>query len=78
MQLSIARARTVRDYLIGKGIGETRLVGVGYGETRPIADNNTAEGRAANRRVIFNTVESERQWQELKAIQTRQEKKYGR
>jgi peptidoglycan-associated lipoprotein len=45
------RASSVRDYLVSRGIAANRLRTVSYGEERPIADNNTAEGRAMNRRA---------------------------
>jgi outer membrane protein OmpA-like peptidoglycan-associated protein len=49
--LSQRRAEAVRDYLIGKGISASRLRAKGYGEDRPVASNDTLEGRAKNRRV---------------------------
>ena len=49
--LSAARAEAVRAYLIEKGISEERLAAKGYGPDEPIASNDTAEGRRANRRV---------------------------
>jgi outer membrane protein OmpA-like peptidoglycan-associated protein len=49
--LSEKRAAAVRKYLIGKGVPETRLSAAGYGQEQPIADNKTAKGRSANRRV---------------------------
>jgi OOP family OmpA-OmpF porin len=52
-QLSQRRADAVRNALIRDyGISANRLSAVGYGEERPIADNRTAAGRSANRRVI--------------------------
>ncbi|MCA9558799.1 MAG: OmpA family protein, partial [Myxococcales bacterium] len=53
LTLSNNRAREVRIYLIGKGVDEKRLTSKGYGETRPIATNETEQGRAQNRRVDF-------------------------
>ena len=53
LKLSQARAESVRDYLIAKGISSDRMVAKGYGETQPIADNRFAAGRAQNRRVEF-------------------------
>ncbi len=52
-QLSQSRADAVRDYLVSKGVSITRLSTSGLGEEYPVADNNTAEGRALNRRVEF-------------------------
>ena len=49
--LSKNRALTVRNYLISQGIAGERVQYEGYGFDRPIAPNNTEEGRAANRRV---------------------------
>ncbi len=51
MELSQARAEAVREYLVSRGIAADRIVAKGYGETRPIADNDSPEGRANNRRV---------------------------
>ena len=53
-RLSQKRAESVRRYLVGQGVGGDRMVSIGYGEDRPIEDNRTAEGRAANRRVEFH------------------------
>lgn len=52
-KLSEQRAKAVYDYVIGKGIPADRLRYKGYGESQPIADNNTATGRAKNRRTVF-------------------------
>ncbi len=49
--LSKRRAASVVDFLVSQGIASARLQSQGYGETKPIAPNNTPEGRAANRRV---------------------------
>jgi OOP family OmpA-OmpF porin len=49
--LSEARATAVKTYLTSKGIQAGRLNAEGYGDDNPKADNNTAEGRAKNRRV---------------------------
>ena len=49
--LSEERATAVLNYLVERGVDKKRLKAVGYGLTKPIADNNTEEGRAKNRRV---------------------------
>ena len=51
--LSQNRAKSVYDFLIGKGITATRLSYKGYAATKPIADNKTVEGKAKNRRTEF-------------------------
>ncbi len=51
--LSERRAQSAADFMITAGIDAGRIVTVGYGEDRPIADNDTAAGRAQNRRVAF-------------------------
>jgi len=51
--LSQARAEAVRNYLTGKGIPAETLVASGSGPDRPIASNDTVEGRARNRRIEF-------------------------
>ena len=56
-KLSERRANSVRTYLTNKGINPSLLDSVGYGESRPVATNDTAEGRAKNRRVEFKVVE---------------------
>ena len=51
--LSLARASTVRNYLIDKGIPVESLSASGAGPDQPVASNDTAEGRAKNRRIEF-------------------------
>jgi len=53
MKLSSERALAVMNYIISKGVDGSRLSSSGFGELSPIADNNTAAGRAQNRRVQF-------------------------
>lgn len=55
-QLSLNRAMSVRNYLVGNGIDQRRLTTYGYGESQPIADNNTASGREQNRRVELKII----------------------
>ena len=50
-KLSERRADAVAQYLEGQGLRNDRVITVGAGETRPVASNDTAEGRQANRRV---------------------------
>lgn len=52
-KLSTNRAKAVVDYLISKGIATTRLTYKGLGSSKPIADNNTEEGKQKNRRTEF-------------------------
>ncbi len=51
--LSEARAKSVVDYLAQSGIAGERVEARGYGANRPVASNETAEGRAQNRRIEF-------------------------
>jgi outer membrane protein OmpA-like peptidoglycan-associated protein len=57
--LSERRARAAADYLSRQGVAATRLRSLGRGETEAIATNDTAEGRAENRRVEIAIVASE-------------------
>ena len=49
--LSLRRAKSVVTYLIAQGVNHENLSAMGYGQEQPIADNDTAEGKAENRRV---------------------------
>jgi len=56
-KLSQRRAEAVRAFLIDEGVAPERLVAAGFGEQRPVAQNDTDEGREENRRVEFNVLE---------------------
>jgi len=56
-QLSQSRANAVRNYLAQSAGDGSRLIAVGYGHRRPLEDNDTAEGRQANRRVHFTVLQ---------------------
>ncbi|MBL4710259.1 MAG: PD40 domain-containing protein [Flavobacteriales bacterium] len=58
MKLSHERAKSVRTYLVKSGISSERLQAKGYGETQPVAENETEEGRKANRRTEFVILEN--------------------
>lgn len=57
MRLSRLRAEAVAQYLASKNILQKRIRSVGYGETRPVASNETAEGKHRNRRIEFAVVQ---------------------
>ncbi len=54
--LSRNRAASVREYLVEQGIKPSRLVSKGYGETKPVATNDSDDGRQENRRVEFKVM----------------------
>jgi flagellar motor protein MotB len=56
LTLSQQRADAVRAQLITMGIDGSRLTTKGFGDTQPISDNNTIEGKANNRRVVFTKI----------------------
>ncbi|MDD2635247.1 MAG: OmpA family protein [Bacteroidales bacterium] len=58
-ELSKSRAKTVVDYFIDKGIEKDRLTYEGYAYEKPIADNDTDEGRQLNRRVEFKVLSND-------------------
>ncbi len=53
LDLSAARAETVRGYLVNKGVKAESLAAVGFGQTRPIDNASTLEANAKNRRIEF-------------------------
>jgi outer membrane protein OmpA-like peptidoglycan-associated protein len=57
LRLSENRAKAVAEWLISKGTKTERISYKGFGNTKPIADNNTSEGRAKNRRIEFEVVQ---------------------
>ena len=66
MTLSKNRAYAVTNYVIQKGISQSRLTTNWFGESQPLHDNNTAEGRAKNRRVNIAILPNEKMIQDAK------------
>lgn len=64
MALSEKRAMSVRDFLTGQGIAKDRISYAGYADTQPVDTNETAEGRANNRRTEFRVVRMEKEPEE--------------
>lgn len=58
--LSTNRAQGVADYISNHGVSYDRITFEGFGSSRPVADNNTAEGRQRNRRVEILLMETDR------------------
>ncbi len=58
VKLSEARVRTVKEYILSKGISAYRVIGKGFGGIQPIASNETEETRKLNRRVEFEILEN--------------------
>jgi OOP family OmpA-OmpF porin len=59
LDLSKRRAQTVMKWLTDKGVAASRLTAKGFGESSPVADNETAAGRALNRRVEIRDITKE-------------------
>lgn len=60
--LSVSRAQSVAYNLNSRGVSGERLLTSGYGETRPVASNNSASGKAKNRRVELRIVPQQSQF----------------
>lgn len=56
MELSKNRANSVKDYLMGQGVPESKIISEWFGQEKPIADNKTTAGRQKNRRVEMKIV----------------------
>jgi OOP family OmpA-OmpF porin len=56
LDLSDARAKSVKEYLVGKGVDPSRIETLGAGPDNPIADNKTEKGRQENRRIEFKLI----------------------
>jgi outer membrane protein OmpA-like peptidoglycan-associated protein len=54
--LSLNRAKSVVNYLVGKGINANKLLPKGFGDAKPVASNDTEEGKTLNRRTEINVV----------------------
>ena len=60
VQLSLARAKAIADYLVEQGIAPERLIATGAGSSSPVADNTTRYGRGLNRRIEFAFIPGEK------------------
>lgn len=59
LELSMARAYSVIEFMEENGISSKHLAGIGYGENRPLTDNSTPENRARNRRIEISLMKTE-------------------
>jgi outer membrane protein OmpA-like peptidoglycan-associated protein len=59
-RLSVSRADAVIGFLESNGVARSRLTGKGYADEQPVADNSTADGRQANRRVQIQIAANEK------------------
>ena len=57
-ELSKARAQSVADVLIAQGVPASIITTGGFGDANPVAPNDTAQGRARNRRVVMDIIEN--------------------
>jgi outer membrane protein OmpA-like peptidoglycan-associated protein len=58
LKLSQERANAIKEYIVSKGIVDAKIKAVGYGETKPVASNDTEEGKGQNRRVEFKILKN--------------------
>jgi chemotaxis protein MotB len=58
LDLSKARAQAVAAFLVTQGVPAASMSATGYGEAQPVMPNDTAQGRAKNRRVVMDIVEA--------------------
>ncbi len=58
-ELSMARAYSVISYMESLGMDKRKLAGIGYGENRPVAGNESHEGRARNRRIEISLMKTD-------------------
>lgn len=56
LSLSLARAKSILNYLNKKGISKERISVKGYGDLQPVADNRSEKGRQQNRRIEVRTI----------------------